>query len=115
MPALNLEFARLVRNVKVHEEVYGFLRTQYEDAKIREQEDTPTLTIVDQATPLELRSRPRRTLMVLTAAVVTGLLAVLGALAVTYFELLPRESRRRQVLTATGRELASLVRPGRRR
>ena len=60
LPALNIEFARLVRDLKVHEEVHRFLRAEYEQAKIREQEDTPTLTIVDEARPPILRSRPRR-------------------------------------------------------
>ncbi len=115
LPALTLEFARRVRDVRVHEELYAFLRTQYAEAKIREQEDTPTLDIVDRATPLALRARPRRALMVMTAAVVTALLAVFAAMAATYVELLPATSRRRQVLAATGSELGRLVRPGRRR
>jgi uncharacterized protein involved in exopolysaccharide biosynthesis len=109
LPALQLEFARLVRDVKVQEEVYRFLRSQLEEARIREQEDTPSLTVVDRATPPALRARPQRTKMVLAAVVLAGLVAVLGALATTYAELLPAGSRRRQALAATGRELRDLV------
>jgi uncharacterized protein involved in exopolysaccharide biosynthesis len=109
LPALQLEFARLLRDVKVQEEVYRFLRSQLEEARIREQEDTPSLTLVDRATPPALRARPQRTKMVVAAIVLAGLVAVLGALATTYVELLPAGSRRRQALRATGRELRNLV------
>ena len=114
LPVLNVEFARLVRDVKVHEQVYSFLRAEYEQSKIREQEDTPTLTLVDRAVPLELRARPRRKLMVMTAVLVAGLLAVLGTLGTTYVELLPPAGRRRRLLGATGAELRRLLFPGRR-
>lgn len=114
LPALGLEYARLLRNLKVREQVHGFLRTEYEQAKIQEQRDTPSITVVDRAEPPLKRARPRRKLIVLSAAAVAGVLSVLGALAATWVEMLPEDDRRRVTLRAARGELASLV-PFRRR
>jgi uncharacterized protein involved in exopolysaccharide biosynthesis len=51
LPALGLEYARFVRDLKVREQVYTVLRTEYEQAKIPEERDTPSLTGVDRAEP----------------------------------------------------------------
>lgn len=64
MPALALELARLTRDVEVHGGVYVFLVRQLEAAKIQEAKDTPTIQILDSPAAAELRTRPRRKLMV---------------------------------------------------
>jgi capsule polysaccharide export protein KpsE/RkpR len=100
LPALGVEYARLVRDLKVREQVYGFLRTELEQAKIQEARDTPSLTIVDRADPPLRRTRPRRAAIALTAAGVTAVVSILGALVLTWGELLPPDDRRRHVLGA---------------
>jgi uncharacterized protein involved in exopolysaccharide biosynthesis len=64
MPALALELARLTRDVEVQSTVYIFLVQQLETAKIQEAKDTPTIQVLDHPAPAELRTRPRRKLMV---------------------------------------------------
>jgi hypothetical protein len=110
LPALGIEAARLIRDLKVREEVYGFLRAEYEQAKVQEQRDTPSLTVVDRATAPLRKSRPRRTLLAAGAGAVAAVLAVLGALAATWVDFLPPGDRRRETLSAAGRELRDLVR-----
>ena len=114
LPAIGVEYARLVRDLKVRETVYGFLRTELEQAKIQEARDTPSLTIVDRADPPLRRNRPRRAAIALTAAGVTVVVGILGALVLTWGELLPPDDRRRQVLGAMRGDLKTFF-PRRRR
>jgi uncharacterized protein involved in exopolysaccharide biosynthesis len=60
LPEVSLEYVRLVRNVKIQETIYELLTEQYEQAKIMESKDTPTLQILDHATPPERKSYPKR-------------------------------------------------------
>ena len=110
LPALGLEQARLVRDLKVREQVYTFLRTEYEQAKIQEARDTPSLTIVDRAYPPIRRHRPQRSMIVLSAAAVAAVLGTLVALVLTWRDLLPADDRRRLVLDAMRTDLGAMLR-----
>lgn len=79
LPALESEFARLVRDTKVHEQLMLLLTSELEQARIRETMDTPTVEVLDPAVPPERQSRPRR----LTLAAAAGLLAFAAA-SITY-------------------------------
>ncbi|MBI4720947.1 MAG: hypothetical protein HY770_06960 [Chitinivibrionia bacterium] len=65
VPEISLTYARLLRDVTVGEKVYQLLVTEYEQARIEEARDTPTIQILDAASPPELRSRPKRKQIVL--------------------------------------------------
>jgi len=69
LPALGLELARLMRNVKVQETVYTLLTSQYEQAKVNEAKESITIQVVDYAIPPEKKSKPSTTLNVLVAGV----------------------------------------------
>jgi tyrosine-protein kinase Etk/Wzc len=69
LPEVTLEFARRVRRVKTEEAVYRLLVEEYEKARIEEARDTPTIQVLDRATVPELRSRPRRTVLVLLGGI----------------------------------------------
>lgn len=60
LPELSLEYARLLRDVKIQESVFELLTQQYEQAKIMEAKDTPTVQILDKASPPEKKSIPKR-------------------------------------------------------
>lgn len=64
LPEVSLEYARLLRNVKVQEAIYELLTQQYEQAKIMELKDTPTIQSLDRASPPEQRTFPKRTQIV---------------------------------------------------
>ena len=67
LPASGLELARLYRDVRTSEQVFIVLTAQYEQARIDEVRDTPTIDVLDRATPPEKKTRPRRSLMVAAA------------------------------------------------
>lgn len=67
LPEVSLEYARLFRDVKVQEGLYRLLTQQYEQAKIMELKDTPTVQILDKASPPEKKSWPKRSLIVIFA------------------------------------------------
>lgn len=77
MPALENEMARLVRDVRLYQQVYVLLTTQLEDARIRESMNTPTITVLDTAVPPERQARPIRRLWAGAAAVLALLVAML--------------------------------------
>ncbi|GAI07982.1 unnamed protein product, partial [marine sediment metagenome] len=64
LPEVSLEYARLLRNVKVQEVIYELLTQQYEQAKIMEAKDTPTVQFLDRAGIPEKKTFPKRTLIV---------------------------------------------------
>ncbi len=73
IPDLGLQYARCFREVKLQETIMEFLLPQYEQAKIREARDTPTVQILDPAVLPILRARPRRAIFV----AITGLTTLL--------------------------------------
>lgn len=76
LPEVSLEYARLLRDVKIQEAIYELLVQQYEQAKIMELKDTPTIQVLDYAVPPEKKSYPRRSIIIVTVfliALVTGI------------------------------------------
>ena len=63
LPELGLELARLVREVKIHEQVFSLLSAQHEEARITEARDVTTVEVLDPADPPERRFWPRRGLL----------------------------------------------------
>jgi len=78
VPSLSLKLARLIREVKIQEGVFELLTQQYEQYKIQETKDTPTIQVLDRAVPPEKRARPKRALLV-------GLSGILSIFASTVF------------------------------
>jgi len=64
MPYLGLQYARLLREVLIQEKIMEFLLPQYEQAKIQETKDTPTLQVLDPAVKPERKHRPKRAIIV---------------------------------------------------
>jgi uncharacterized protein involved in exopolysaccharide biosynthesis len=79
VPALALEYGRLTRDLKVHETLYALLVSQYEQAKLVEARDTPTVQVLDPAIPAERKSRPKISLNVLIAGFLSLLMGIFWA------------------------------------
>jgi len=74
LPSLKQEGSRLALNAEIQRRVFTLLTAQYEDMRVQESRDTPTLTVLDRARAPLLRSRPKRGLMVVVAAAAAVLL-----------------------------------------
>jgi len=88
IPAVGLKLATLMREVKVHETVWKLLNQQYYQAKIEEARNTPTVQMLDRATPPVKRSSPKRKLLVISFGLIALFLSVLGAFGEEYIQKL---------------------------
>ena len=80
VPTLALEYGRLARDLKVQETLYALLISQYEQAKLTEARDTPTVQVLDPAIPAERKSRPKILLNVLIAGILSLFVGLFWAL-----------------------------------
>lgn len=81
IPAAGMTSLRLYREVVIQQKILEFLVPLEEQARIDEQKDIPVVLVLDRAVPPEKKDRPKRVLIVLTAALLStlsGVLAVLG-------------------------------------
>jgi uncharacterized protein involved in exopolysaccharide biosynthesis len=78
LPAVQSDLQRMIRDQKVLEQLFVLLTAELEQARIREQQDTPTVQVLDAGVPPERHVWPRRTLTGAAAAV----LALLGTAVV---------------------------------
>lgn len=74
-PDLGLELARLTRELKIQETIFELLTQQYEQAKIQEKKDTPSIQTLDSPSIPEKKSRPKRTILALMAGILSMLMS----------------------------------------
>jgi len=87
LPDYGLQYAFLLRDVEVQKAIYKLLMQQYEQARIREAKDTPTIQILDKPVEPDKRSKPKRGIIVISAA----LLSVFVSLTIVWlFEYVNR-------------------------
>lgn len=89
----------------IKEKILEFLLPQYEASKLEESRNTPTLSVLDHPVTPELRSRPRRTLMVLAFS---GLAFLLSTGFVGFIEYV-RKNRDNPTVAALTSELGFLL------
>lgn len=65
-PELQLEQARLMRNVEIHQTVYGELLKQLELVKLQEVKDTPVVNVKEEAKEPVLKAGPKRAVTLIT-------------------------------------------------
>ncbi|MGB2943762.1 MAG: GNVR domain-containing protein, partial [Nitrospira sp.] len=80
VPDLALQYGRLLRELKVQETLYALLTSQYEQAKITEARDTPTVQVLDPPVPADKQIKPR----VVFNTAVAGLLGACLAIILAY-------------------------------
>ena len=77
LPSLMLGGARLLRDLKVQEELFALLKAQLEQARVKRVFDVATVEVLDRASPPEQRASPNRKLVV-AGMLVLGFLTALG-------------------------------------
>ena len=85
LPEIKMEGARIALDVEVQRKLLILMTGQYEDARMQETRDTPTVTVLDTASVPQLKARPSRALIVAAAV----LAALLGCAAWTGMTLTP--------------------------
>ena len=70
IPDLGLTHLRLQRELEIQTELFKFLTMEYEEAKIEEAKDIPTVQVLDVAKVPEKKSKPRRVLLVISILLV---------------------------------------------
>lgn len=74
IPDLALEYMELALALEIQKNIYTFLYPQFEEAKIQEIKDLPTIELIDKAVPAGQRSRPRRAQFCVTVFIITVLI-----------------------------------------
>jgi tyrosine-protein kinase Etk/Wzc len=114
VPTLILDYVRLLREVKVQEALYTMLTSQYEQAKIAEARDTPTVQVLDSGIPAERKSKPIIRLNMMIAGALALMLGVFLAFFMEYLERMKAVAEKQQVLEPPkvgAEENAELARP----
>lgn len=92
IPGLAIKLTQLQSDVKLQEEVYSLLTELYEEARIKEQKDTPTISVLETAYPPDLKYKPMRSIIVAGTMFGALCLAIFIALFADYLENLRRTS-----------------------
>lgn len=104
MPGLGSELARLMLAVKTQEAVFGLLTAEFQQARIDEARDVPTVQVLDPARPPVFRAAPRR-----KQSLLAGLLAGFGGGLLLAFGC---EYLERALAGVSGERLRGLGGPG---
>jgi uncharacterized protein involved in exopolysaccharide biosynthesis len=92
IPTLRGQYEVLYSRVTVGESLYRILLEQLEQAKIQENENIPTISILDRAKPPDTKSRPKRLLIVGGTFGLSVLFAVFMAAFLEYLARLKQNS-----------------------
>ncbi len=86
IPELGVELIRLKREVEIQNTLFVFLTQQYEEAKIKESKNTPTVQILDYPMTPKLKSAPKRMIIVIICLTVSFFINVLIILRRSNFQ-----------------------------
>ncbi|MBU0713053.1 hypothetical protein KKA87_14205 [bacterium] len=89
LPDIEKNYIRLKMKIEYHYKILEFLGPQYEQAKIEETKDIPTLLVLDRAIRPEMRDKPRRTLLVISISAISGLFVLL---LIFFLDFIERET-----------------------
>jgi uncharacterized protein involved in exopolysaccharide biosynthesis len=93
LPEIQLQLGKLMMEVKIQRSIVEILLQQYEQAKIQEVHDTPTVRRLDSAVPPLTRSSPRRILIIVITGVVVLFLTSAGAFLVEYGRMVTKDEK----------------------
>jgi len=95
MPQLGQEYMRLMREFKIQETLVELLTKQYEMTKLNEAKDVVPFQVLQQAKVPELKSKPKRSMIVIMSAFAIGFLMVLVAYGREFGAKMNDEDRKR--------------------
>ena len=102
VPEIGAEYVRRFRDFEVQNRMMEFLLPLYEQAKIDEQKDTPVVLELDKAVAPERKSKPRRSLIVLTCMAIA---LMFGTTWIFVQEIYEREKDTNPKISAIAEEI----------
>jgi uncharacterized protein involved in exopolysaccharide biosynthesis len=75
IPDMSMQYLILNADYELQKKLYEFLYPQYEQAKIEEIKDLPTIDVIDEAVPAGLRSKPKRVRLCIIACLLAFVLS----------------------------------------
>lgn len=88
LPDVAMDYLRLMREVEIQSKLKAFLLPGYEQAKIDENRETLAFIVLDHAIPPQTKARPKRTMMLLVAALSSIFLCSMLILLMARFNLI---------------------------
>jgi len=98
VPELGAEYLRRYREVEMQYKILQFIAPLYEQAKVEERRDTPSVIVLDKGRPAERKSKPKISLYALIALVSSSLIALIVVLGQEMFQRLKAEDAERMNL-----------------
>lgn len=86
LPTLLKHYLRLQRNIMIQSELFAYITTKFEESKLQEAQDIPTINVLDYPSLPDKRSAPRRGFMVITTGVLMSIMAVILALSLDFLQ-----------------------------
>jgi len=77
MPELETQLRQLMREVEIQNTLFTFLTQQYEEAKINEAKDNPTIQVLDPAVKPIIKYKPFRVLIVISSSIIGLIFGIL--------------------------------------
>lgn len=94
VPAVGLDYARKLRELKTQEAIFEQLTKQYEVAKINEAKDSSSIQILDEAVAPTKKSKPSRSLIVIMTTMVSFFFSVFCVFLLEYFSKMPEDDKK---------------------
>jgi capsule polysaccharide export protein KpsE/RkpR len=101
-PEIGQEYARLMRHLTTLEALHAILIQQYEQAKMQEMRETPSLRIVDQGQVPIRKYKPRRGILLIMAALSALFISILIVYFLDYLERVKGTDEGRWIVEVTG-------------
>ncbi len=79
-PDLGMEYVRRYRDVEIQYKILQIIAPLYEQAKVEERRQTPSVIVLDKAAPAERKAKPKVSLYALMALVISLLMACIVVL-----------------------------------
>ncbi len=79
VPEIGMEYVRRYRDVEIQNKILEFMLPLYEQAKVEEQRNTPSLLVLDTAVPAVKASKPKRLILLLLSSTCFLVFGLFGA------------------------------------
>lgn len=76
-PELGNEYLKIYRNLEIQYKILEFVQPLYEQAKVEEARNTPSVLVLDQAGPADHKAKPKATLYAIISFVIALLLGLM--------------------------------------